>query len=43
MHARVSEDSDVVPRNGVVDVTIVVLDVRRVYSDVVGIIGVPEF
>ena len=28
MCARVSEDSDVVPRNGVVDVIIVVLDVR---------------
>ena len=29
MYVRVSEDSDVVPRNGVVDIIVVVLDVRR--------------
>ena len=29
MYVRVSEDSDVVPRNGVVDIIVVVLDVCR--------------
>ena len=29
MHTRVSEDSDVVPRNGVVDIIVVTLDVCR--------------